>query len=89
MQKTITLAVAGMTCGSCAGRVRAALEAVEGVDTVQVTLEPGRAAVAGAEDIDTDRLISAVRAAGYRAGTGSPEGLPVVEANASCCARKD
>lgn len=86
---TIRISVGGMTCGSCVARVRAALEAVEGVASAEVTLRPGHAAVAADAAVDADQLIAAVRAAGYRAEPGSPAGLPVLEANNSCCARKD
>jgi uncharacterized membrane protein YraQ (UPF0718 family)/copper chaperone CopZ len=44
---TLSLAVRGMTCGSCANRVREALAAQPGVHTVQVDLESERATVTG------------------------------------------
>ena len=68
-QKTtgpVVLAIAGMTCGGCAGAVTRALSAVPGVTEVRVDLSDGRATVTGtarAED-----LIGAVQAAGFTGG---------------------
>ena len=42
----VTLAITGMTCGHCVAAVKKALAAVPGVDAVEVTLAPPRAAVA-------------------------------------------
>ncbi len=61
----IELAVEGMTCGGCVKHVTAALEAVPGVTSVQVELEPGRARI---ETVNgAAELIEAVEAAGYQA----------------------
>ncbi len=65
----IELAVEGMTCGGCVKHVTAALEAVPGVTSAQVELEPGRArieTVTGAAN-GAAELIEAVEAAGYQA----------------------
>lgn len=58
------LAVEGMVCQSCVGRVERALAATEGVTSAAVTLEPGRAVVRG--EVDAGRLEEAIVAAGYR-----------------------
>ena len=42
----VALAITGMTCGHCVAAVKKALAAVPGVDAVEVTLAPPRAAVA-------------------------------------------
>jgi copper chaperone CopZ len=63
----VELAVEGMTCGGCVKHVTTALEAVPGVTSVQVELEPGRARVETANGADA--LIEAVEAAGYHAKT--------------------
>ena len=66
MSDTIQLTVNGMTCKHCVAAVEKALAAVEGVDEViQVTLEPGGAAVRGHSS--THALIAAVKEAGYEA----------------------
>ncbi len=57
------LKVSGMSCGHCSARVKAALEKVEGVTSVEVSLENGQATVEGA--FDTAAAIAAVKDAGY------------------------
>ena len=54
----------GMHCGSCVGRVQKALEAVEGVKKVAVSLSPQEAVVSMANHVDTAVLDRAVRKAG-------------------------
>ncbi|WP_227418368.1 heavy metal translocating P-type ATPase [Roseitranquillus sediminis] len=74
--ETITLAVEGMTCASCVGRVERALKAVPGVLEASVNLAAGAATVrvpsgaVGAAD-----LIGAVERVGYeaRVASGSSE----------------
>ena len=65
----IELAVEGMTCGGCVKHVTAALEAVPGVTSTQVELEPGRARIetVTAAANGAAELIEAVEAAGYQA----------------------
>ena len=68
LQETVDLAVSGMSCASCSGRVERALLGVPGVIAAEVNLATERARVhvatgtAGAEE-----LAAAVRAAGYAA----------------------
>ena len=62
---TIRLKITGMTCNHCVASVKKALESVTGAESVEVTLEPGGAAIKGSAD--TDALIAAVKAAGYDA----------------------
>lgn len=54
----------GMHCGSCVGRVQTALEQVEGVKKVIVSLNPPEAVVNMAGHIDTAVLDRAVQSAG-------------------------
>ena len=61
----IELAVEGMTCASCVGRVEKALRAVAGVSEATVNLATERATIRGSAD--TSSLIAAVEAAGYSA----------------------
>ena len=61
--------VTGMTCGHCQGAVKKALEAVEGVNSVEVDLGSGLAKVAG--EADTQQLLDAVVEAGYQASLAS------------------
>ncbi|MFN4056941.1 MAG: heavy metal translocating P-type ATPase [Roseinatronobacter sp.] len=60
-----TLAVEGMTCASCVGRVERALSALPGVTGVSVNLATERATVTGRADLAD--LIAAIDHAGYDA----------------------
>jgi Au+-exporting ATPase len=62
---TIELAVEGMSCASCVGRVERALQAVPGVSGAAVNLATERATVHGAAGVDA--LLTAVGTAGYAA----------------------
>ena len=59
------LKVTGMTCMHCVGAVKKALESVDGVESADVSLEPGQAVVNG--DADTSALVAAITEAGYGA----------------------
>lgn len=62
---TVHLNIEGMTCGHCTAAVEKALKSVEGVEQVEVSLEPGKAVVKGSADPDS--LIQAVVEEGYEA----------------------
>lgn len=65
--QVLTLTVTGMTCGSCRARVERALQSVAAVEAVEVELGTGAVEVvapASAVGLE-ERLITAVRAAGY------------------------
>lgn len=61
------LAIKGMTCASCAGRVEKALLNVSGVVTAEINLALETAKVSGVDKVTTKQLIAAVDAAGYQA----------------------
>jgi len=65
MSDVTRLKVTGMTCNHCVMHTKKALEAVAGVENVEVTLEPGAATVSG--NADSEQLINAVKNAGYDA----------------------
>ncbi len=65
MSDVIHLKITGMTCNHCVMHTKKALESVSGVESVEVTLEPGAAKVTG--NADNAVLISAVKDAGYEA----------------------
>ncbi len=67
----IELAVEGMTCASCMGRVERALKAVPGVAEATVNLATERATVLGVARGET--LIAAVEKAGYDARKIDPD----------------
>ncbi len=81
--KTIELAIEGMTCASCVGRVERALSAVPGVAEATVNLATERATVRGSADAAT--LIAAVADVGYAARPVDRTG----PANAEAEAHKD
>ncbi|ASR42986.1 copper-translocating P-type ATPase [Xanthomonas citri pv. mangiferaeindicae] len=62
---TLTLAIEGMTCASCVGRVEKALAAVPGVESAAVNLATERATVRGTAGLDA--LLAAVDRVGYTA----------------------
>ncbi len=62
---SVELAVEGMTCASCVGRVERALKAVPGVSEAVVNLATERASVRGLAS--TADLVAAVAKAGYQA----------------------
>jgi Cu+-exporting ATPase len=59
------LNVSGMTCPHCVKNVTQALQAVDGVDKVEVSLEQAAAQVTGSAKVE--QLIAAVKQAGYDA----------------------
>ena len=71
----ITLAITGMSCASCSGRVEKALLKVAGVQAVSVNLATELATIETVGAIPTKQLIAAVVGAGYAAA------LPTVQAS--------
>ena len=75
---TVDLAIGGMTCASCVGRVERALRKVPGVQAATVNLATETARIEGdADDLLQARLMRAVRDAGYepslpQASAGGP-----------------
>ncbi len=63
--ETIQLAISGMTCKHCVASAEKALQAVSGVESVTVNLEPGGAVVTGTANAEV--LIAAIAEAGYEA----------------------
>ena len=57
--------ISGMTCNHCVMRVEKAINSVEGVDKVKVSLAKGLAKVKG--EHSSQELIEAVQEAGYEA----------------------
>jgi copper ion binding protein len=63
----LTLAISGMTCASCVGRVEKALRAVPGVLSAEVNLATERATLRVADGAIASALVAAVSVAGYEA----------------------
>ena len=66
MSETVTYTVPGMHCGHCKASVSEELEAVPGVESVNVDLETKLVVVQG-EGLDDARLRAAIEEAGYEA----------------------
>jgi heavy metal translocating P-type ATPase len=79
--ETIRLAVEGMSCAACVGRVERALAAVPGVVGAAVNLAAGSAAVEAAEGaVAPEALIAAAARAGYVARPAAEAGAPPARA---------
>jgi P-type Cu+ transporter len=74
-QQEITLAISGMSCASCVGRVEKALQKVTGVQAVAVNLATELATIETVGIVSTERLLAAVAAAGYEAALPSTQAL--------------
>ncbi len=61
----ITLKLDGLHCGNCVKSVEKALSAVEGVEKVNVTLDPQQAIIEG--NVSAQTLIEAVEDIGFEA----------------------
>ena len=64
MGETFVIPVSGMTCNSCAGRVKEALEGTAGVISADVSLDSGKASIS-ADGIERSALEDAISEAGY------------------------
>ena len=60
-----TVAIKGMTCGHCEGRVNTEIMAIPGVIGVAVSAEKAHAIISSESEISGDAIESAVQAAGY------------------------
>lgn len=65
--KETHLKVQGMTCGSCVRHVTQALSALDGVDSVQVSLQEGTVCVVHDSDADESQFMKALSEEGYEA----------------------
>ena len=63
---TKIIGIEGMMCPHCEGRVRAALEATEGVISVDVSHKENRATVTASDTVTDELLVSTVEAQGYK-----------------------
>ena len=72
-ERTVDLAIEGMTCASCVARVEKKLNRLPGVEaTVNLPLESARVTIADGEPADDEALVAAVRSAGYEATVVAP-----------------
>ena len=82
--QTEHLKVTGMTCGGCTSSVTNALNAVNGVADVAVSLSAGEAVVQYDERLTSpEQLKSAVKSAGYGVDAVDPKQKP--KGKGCCC----
>jgi len=72
VSETSTIAVAGMTCTGCSGRVRDSLEALDGVLSADVSHETGQAVVSHS-GTGREAMLAAITGAGYIADGASAD----------------
>lgn len=84
---SLELAIEGMTCASCVGRVERALAKVPGVRTASVNLASERAHVELLGAVEAATLIAAVDKAGYKARPLEPD-QPIVDPAVARLARE-
>ena len=64
--EAITIPIEGMTCGGCVANVERVLKAIDGVQSVKVSLDPGEAVVEFVPGrVNPAHLRSAIEDAGY------------------------
>ncbi len=79
------LKVNGMSCGSCRQTVEKALQGVEGVTSVQVSMNPPEAIIEKADSVTLNQLNSALSKAGnYSIGEDQPT-TPQKNKGGCCC----
>nr|WP_219933231.1 heavy metal translocating P-type ATPase [Massilia glaciei] len=80
----LSLAVEGMTCASCVGRVERALKAVPGVQTAAVNLATERADITFAGLADPQAAVRAIEGAGYTVREQTTE-LAIADMTCASC----
>jgi Cu+-exporting ATPase len=69
---SVTLAVDGMTCASCAARIEKRLNRIDGVHA-SVNFATEQASIDFPDGVTADQLVAAVEATGYTAMVDRPE----------------
>ena len=74
--QSMTFDIHGMTCGGCVGGVKRALQKVDGVSDVDVSLNPGQATVnADVSLASAAQIVAAITKLGYHANLRSAESI--------------
>ncbi|CAH1653865.1 Cu(+) exporting P-type ATPase [Chelatococcus asaccharovorans] len=82
--RQVAIAVAGMNCASCVGRVERAIRTVDGVADVAVNLATGTATVALEPTGDVAPVLAAIEAAGYKPALEEAD-LSIAGMNCASC----
>ncbi len=79
--------ISGMTCGGCVKSVEKALQAIDGVETVNVTLNPPQASLETNHSISDEDLKYALSEAGNYSLAGKSDGdnAPKKSGGSCCC----
>jgi copper chaperone len=64
--QTISLSISGMDCEGCVKSITEAIQSIDGVEDVVVSLEKGTASIKGS-NVELNKLITAIDDAGYGA----------------------
>jgi copper chaperone len=82
--KTVRIPIQGMVCTVCAGKVKRALRALDGVQEVEVSLERREARVRyGEGKVSPEQLVAAISKLGYNFSTGSRPVCPTGQSGPS------
>ena len=74
--QTMTFDIHGMSCGGCVGSVKRALQKVDGVSDVDVSLNPGQATVnADVSQASAAQIVATITKLGYQANLRSAESI--------------
>ena len=74
--QSMTFDIHGMSCGGCVGSVKRALQKVDGVSDVDVSLNPGQATVnADVSLASAAQILAAITKLGYHANLRSAESI--------------
>jgi Cu+-exporting ATPase len=85
----LKIAIDGMSCASCVGRVERALAGIDGVGAVAVNLADGSAQMDIAEGVDFAHVATALEGTGYPLRTQSAKLTLTSMSCASCVGRVD
>ncbi len=89
-QKTVDIKVEGMTCAGCVGKVKGALEKVDGVKDAKVNLDKNNAVIVyDAKKTNEKALHKAINATGFKATAGADKKACPADCAGECCATKD
>ena len=74
--QSMTFDIDGVSCGGCVGSVKRALQKVDGVSDVEVSLNPGHATVnADVSLASAAQILAAITKLGYHANLRSAESI--------------
>jgi Cu+-exporting ATPase len=72
--ETVRIPIQGMVCTVCVSKIKKALQSLDGVQEVEVSLERREARLrCGQGKVRPDQLVAAISKLGYRGGTPVPE----------------